>query len=71
MFEFFDQIGSFLSGVVDFIVTLFENLVMFFQMIASSFTFILEVCAVLPTPIKAGCIAIIAVSVIYLIVGRE
>lgn len=71
MFEFFDQIGSFLSGIVDFIVTIFENLVMFFQMIATSFSFIIEVCSILPVPIKAGCVAIIAVSVIYLIVGRE
>lgn len=70
MFEFFDQIGSFLGSVVDFIVMLFEQLVNFFKIIISSFTFVIEVCAVLPVPVKAGCLCIVAVSVIYLVINR-
>lgn len=70
MFEFFDQIGSFLGSVVDFVVMLFEQLVNFFKIIISSFTFVIEVCAVLPVPVQAGCLCIVAVSVIYLVINR-
>lgn len=70
MFEFFDQIGNIISSVVGFVVTLFEQLVNFFKILFSSFAFVVEVCAVLPAPIKAGCLCIVAVSVIYLVINR-
>ena len=70
MFQFFDQIGSFLGSAVDFVVNLFSQLVNFFRIIGSSFTFLIEVCAKLPVPVQAGCLCIIAVCVIYLVIGR-
>lgn len=70
MFQFFDQIGSLIGSVVDFIVNFFSNFVKFFQMIFTSLTFLVEICASLPVPIQAACLCVISVSVVYLIVGR-
>lgn len=70
MFAFFDQIGGLLSSVIDFIVTLFEQLIAFFQIVFTSFSFVIQICAALPTPIKAGCLCMVAVAVIYLVIGR-
>lgn len=70
MFQFFDQLGNLISSVIDFIVTLFSQLVMFFKMLFSSLTFLIEICQALPVPVMGACICIICVSVVYLIVGR-
>lgn len=70
MFAFFDQIGSFFGSIIDFVVTLFSQLVSFFQIIFTSFTFLIDICASLPVPIQAGCLCMIGVSVIYLVIGR-
>lgn len=70
MFQFFEQIGQFLGSIVDFVVNFFTNLVNFFKMIFSALSFLVEICAALPVPVQAACIAIISMSVIFLIVGR-
>ena len=71
MFAFFEQIASSIEAVFEFVVSLFKNLISFFQIIATSMTFIVQVVDVLPVPIKAGCLCIIGVAVIYLIIGRS
>lgn len=71
MFAFFEQLGSSIAAVFDFIVSMFKNLISFFQIIGTSMSFIIQVIDVLPVPIKAGCLCIIGVSVIYLIIGRS
>lgn len=70
MFAFFDQVGNIISSVVDFVVTLFSQLVNFFKILLSSFNFLIEVCSALPAPVKAGCLCMVAVSVIYLVINR-
>lgn len=70
MFQFFDQVGSFLGSIVDFVVNFFTNLVNFFKMIFSSLSFLVEICVALPLPVQAACLAIISISVVFLIVGR-
>lgn len=70
MFAFFDQIGQLIGSVINFIVTIFTNLVNFFRMIMTSCLFLFEVCAALPVPVQAACMAICGAAVIYLIVGR-
>ena len=70
MFQFFEQIGEFLGSIVDFIVSFFTNFINFFRMIYSALIFLIEICAALPVPVQAACIAIISMSVIFLIVGR-
>ena len=70
MFAFFDQIGSLIGSVIDFIVNLFTNFVKFFQMIFTSLSFLVEICAALPLPVQGACLCVISVSVVYLIVGR-
>ena len=70
MFAFFEQISDSIAAVFDFIVSLFKNLISFFQIIASSMSFVVQVIDILPVPIKAGCLCLIGVSVIYLIIGR-
>ena len=70
MFQFFDQLGNFFGSIVNFVVTIFEQLINFFQIIFKSFSFLIDICLRLPVPLQAGCLAIIAVSVIYLVVGR-
>ena len=71
MFAFFEQLGSSIAAVFEFIVSMFKNLISFFQIIGTSMTFIIQVADILPAPIKAGCLCIIGVSVIYLIIGRS
>ena len=71
MFAFFEQLGSSIAAVFDFIVSMFKNLISFFQIIGTSMSFIVQVVDVLPSSIKAGCLCIIGVSVIYLIIGRS
>lgn len=70
MFQFFDQLGNFFGSIVNFVVNLFSHLVNFFEIIFTSFSFLINICLRLPVPLQAGCLAIIAVSVIYLVVGR-
>lgn len=70
MFPFFEQIGNFLGNAIDFVVSLFSNLVSFFQIIFTSFTFLVDICVALPAPIQAGCLCMVGVSVIYLVIGR-
>lgn len=70
MFTFFEQISNFLGNAIDFIVSFFTNLVNFFKMIFTSFSFLLQICASLPVPVQAACICMISAAVIYLIVGR-
>lgn len=70
MFQFFEQIGNFLGSIVDFIVNFFTNLFNFFTMIFSSLSFLVEICVALPLPVQAACLAIISMSVVFLIVGR-
>lgn len=70
MFTFFDQIGNLIGSVVGFVVTLFKQLVSFFQILYASLMFVIEVCAVLPGPVKAGCLAVVSICVIFLIVNR-
>lgn len=71
MFKFFDQIGDSIAAVFSFVVNLFKNLIEFFKIIGSSLSFVVEVAAILPTPIKAGILCMIGVAVIYLVIGRE
>lgn len=71
MFKFFDQVGESIAAVFEFVVNIFKNLVAFFQIIGSSLSFVVQVVDVLPTPVKAGILAMIGVSVIYLIIGRD
>lgn len=70
MFQFFEQIGDFLGSIVDFVVSFFTNLINFFTMVFSSLSFLIEICAALPLPVQAACLAIISISVVFLIVGR-
>ena len=70
MFQFFEQIGEFLGSIVDFVVSFFTNLINFFTMVFSSLSFLIEICAALPLPVQAACLAFISVSVVFLIVGR-
>lgn len=70
MFQFFDGIGKLLGSIVDFVVNFFSNLVNFFRMVFSSLSFLVEICAALPLPVQAACLAIISISVVFLIVGR-
>lgn len=71
MFAFFEQLGSSIAAVFDFIVSMFKNLISFFQIIGVSMGFIVQAVDVLPSPIKAGCLCMIGVAVIYLIIGRS
>ena len=70
MFQFFEQIGEFLGSIVDFVVSFFTNLINFFTMVFSSLSFLIEICVALPLPVQAACLAIISISVVFLIVGR-
>lgn len=70
MFQFFEQIGEFLGSIVDFVVSFFTNLINFFTMVFSSLSFLIEICVALPLPVRAACLAIISISVVFLIVGR-
>lgn len=70
MFTFFEQIGGFFAGIVDFIVMLFEQLVNFFKIIVESLSFVVKVVGYLPGPIQGGCLCIIGVSIIYLVINR-
>lgn len=70
MFEFFDQIGQFLGSVVDFVVSLFTNLINFFTMVYQALVFVIDICAALPGPVQAAAFCIICAAVIFLIVGR-
>lgn len=71
MFAFFEQLGSSIAAVFDFIVSMFKNLISFFQIIGTSMSFIVQAIDILPAPIKAGCLCMIGVAVIYLIIGRS
>lgn len=70
MFAFFDEVSNIISSVINFVVTLFEQLVNFFRILFTSFSFVIDICAALPLPIRAGCLCIVAVAVIYLIINR-
>lgn len=70
MFSFFEQIGGFLTVIVDFVVMLFEQLVNFFKIMAASLSFVVQVVGYLPGPIQGGCLCIIGVSIIYLVINR-
>ena len=70
MFTFFEQIGGFLTGIVDFIVMLFGQLVNFFKILFASLSFVVEVVGYLPAPIQGGCLCIIGISIIYLVINR-
>lgn len=70
MFAFFDQISSLISSVIDFVVTIFENLIRFFQMLFSSLSFVVQMCAALPTGVQAAALCLVCASVVFLIVGR-
>lgn len=70
MFAFFDQIGTLLGSIVDFITSLFTNSIYFFNMISKSVSFVLQLAYLLPTPIVVAFCCMIAVSLVYLVVGR-
>lgn len=70
MFAFFDQIGSLFGSVIDFLTGLFRNLGFFLDMILSSVSFLSQLVVLLPTPIVLAFSCLIAVSLVYLVVGR-
>lgn len=71
MFKFFDQVGDSIAAVFEFIVNIFKNLFSLFEIIGTSFGFVIEVAQVLPGPVKGGILAMIGVSVILLLLGRN
>ena len=71
MFNFFDQVGDSIAAVFEFIVNIFKNLFSLFETIGTSFRFVIQVAEVLPAPVKGGILAMIGVSVILLLLGRN
>lgn len=71
MFKFFDQIGDSIAAVFEFVVNIFKNLLSLLQIVSTSLSFVIQVADVLPGPVKGGILAMIGVSVIYLVIGRD
>lgn len=74
MFEFLrnfaDQIGEFFSKLWEIITFIFDELTQFFKMIKPAITFFQTLLTSLPPVFLAFGIAMLAVLIIYVILGR-
>lgn len=74
MFEFFrnfaDQIGQFFSKLWDIITFIFDELTQFFKMIKPAITFFQTLLTSLPPVFLGFGIAMLAVLIIYVVLGR-
>lgn len=70
MFEFFDGLVSLLSSIISFIVNFFTGLLSLFKMIGTSLVFITECIGYLPPFLIVFVTAIIAYSVIMMIINH-
>lgn len=74
MFEFLrnfaDQIGQFFSKIWDILVFIFEELTQFFKLIKPAVNFFQTLLTSLPPVYLIFGIAILAVLIIYIIIGR-
>lgn len=70
IFSFFEQIGIFITSIVDAVIFVIQSLVNFFATITFGFTYLNEFIAYLPGEITLGFSVLLSTSIIYLIVGR-
>lgn len=70
MFEFFDGLVSLLSSVISFFVNFFTGLFSLFKMIGSSVVYITECIGYLPPFLIVFVTALVAYSVILMIVNH-
>lgn len=71
MLDFFKGFGEILSGIIDFVIGLVEDLVYTVQLVGSVVARIPSYFSWIPAPVLAIIISIFAVVVIYKIIGRE
>lgn len=70
IFSFFEQIGTFLTSIVDAVIFVIQSIVDFFATITTGFNFLNLFVAYLPGEIAFGFVLLLSTSILYLIVGR-
>lgn len=70
MFKFFDFIINFIETIVEFIGHMFGMLIYFITFVLQGFTYISTCLVYLPAWVLPFITAVIALSVIYLIINR-
>ncbi len=71
IFDIIKKIGDFFTSIVDFIVTLFEDLVKFIKMLGIFVAKIPEWFSWLPAPVLALIVILIGVVVLLRVLGRD
>lgn len=70
MFEFFDQVLSFLTSVYTFFVNMIENLILLFEMVGLAISLPPQLVGYMPPFIGTAVLLAVAIWVVKLIVGR-
>lgn len=70
MFEFFESIFSAIGSIFTYIGTLISSLAYVFVLVGKGLVYVTECIVLMPGFLQAFLLAFVAISVIYLIVGR-
>lgn len=71
MFKFFASIFDFIEMMLDFLISTVEGLIDVVINVVAASGYLLQCIAFLPAPLIAAAGAVIGVSVVYMIVGRD
>lgn len=71
MFNFFSSIFEFIEMILDFVISSIEGLISVVINVVRASGFLLECVAFLPPQLVAAAGAVIGISVVYMIVGRD
>lgn len=71
IFDVLKSIGEFFSNVIDFVVTLFQDIVYVVKIIGATIAKIPDYLSFLPPAVLAAFVGALAIIVVYKIAGRD
>lgn len=69
--DFFNTIGSIIATVIDFVIGLFQDLLMMLELLAKFFANLPSYFGWLPSTVVSSIVVIFSIVIIYKILGRE